>query len=1249
MPTVPTIRDASAGHLRATGIALGILGLVVLAGWYSHSPLLTSFVPSASPLVAAAALEFLVIGLGLVAAAQQWNYVVLACGLLVVGTSVASLTGAFQAHALRLSDFFWQSTAGPTRAGVYRLEPNAATAFFLVGFSLVIRSLRSPWRGFMPILGGVVLAFGVLPLLTYLSWVLVAHGEGAYDGVAIPTSVGLLLCAASMLRRTLAPGEEPSSVPVLVAALAMLASIAIVSVESNAEVISANRWVTHTYQVRSDIDSLVSEVARMESSARAYALTGTPSFLSRYEYHRSEVIAQLKDVRLLVIDDDRQVTRADRLRALADEKFSQSDTFLRLRREKGAEAAAKYLAELPATVTSALVNEADLMKADETKLLVERTKSRDLAERSAHMIEILGGLLSVALLGVAVANARRAGIARRRAEADLRSANELLDRRVKERTARLEAEIAEHEAAERALRESEVTLRFVADAMPQLTWTNRADGTFESLNRRWGDYLGLDAASVVAAIPAAIHAEDYPSYSAEWKSMIDQKRSGAGEFRLRRSDGIYRWHLWRAQPQPDATGKRVLRWIGSATDIHDQKEINQTLERLVGERTAAMRESEERFRTAFDFAAIGMALLGIDGHWLRVNKALCSIVGYSPDELVQRTAEDITHEDDRGLDTAQIDELVRRTRQSFQVEKRYVHKGGGTVWVHITASLVCDAAQRPVYIVAQIEDITTRKQLEESLAKARDQALEASRLKSEFLANMSHEIRTPMNGVVGMIGLLLDTPLTAEQRSHANTVRMSAESLLTVINDILDFSKIEAGQLNIESIPFTLTEPVENCLGFLAEKAQSKGVELAYLIEETVPTQVIGDGMRLQQVLLNLASNAIKFTSKGEVVVKVQRVSEGPDGVKLRFSVRDTGLGIPLDAQAKLFQPFVQADGSTTRKFGGTGLGLAICRQLVTLMNGTIGLESEVGKGSTFWFELTLPVQQALPKTVTFKQGLAGKRALVVDDNLTNREILSQQLSAWLVEAEGVPDGHTAMKRLRSSEKPFDFAVLDMQMPGMSGLELANLIRADPAYASLKIVILTSMGHLLSRGQMDAAGVAVCLVKPARQAQLHEALLGMTGKAEEPEPPRQARQPGPKQQAEIKLRILIAEDNPVNQHVARLQLERFGYWPDVVSNGLEAVAAVKATAYDVVLMDCQMPDMDGFEATRSIRAWEAQMKADGKAAHPLHIIAMTANAMVGDREECIAAGMDDYVTKPVRPADLAAALARSAPASRTQS
>ena len=534
-----------------------------------------------------------------------------------------------------------------------------------------------------------------------------------------------------------------------------------------------------------------------------------------------------------------------------------------------------------------------------------------------------------------------------------------------------------------------------------------------------------------------------------------------------------------------------------------------------------------------------------------------------------------------------------------------------------------------------------RSRIEDELREARDAALDAGRVKSMFLANMSHEIRTPMNGVLGMAELMLQTTtLTPKQRRFVETIHRSGQGLLEVINDVLDYSKIEAGKLDLQSHSFDLRQIIEDALDLHAARAHAKALEVACRIPPAMHVRYRGDDVRIRQVINNLLGNAIKFTDRGEIVIRAEEQRDGSVH-RVRVTVSDSGIGIAPENRARIFDAFAQADGSTTRKFGGTGLGLSICQRLVEMMGGSIGVDSEVGRGSHFWFVVPLEVESTAPASPAMVD-MRATRILVVDDNATNREVLHYQLEAWGIAHEIAADAEEALALMAAaSDTHFDIAIVDYQMPGMDGIELARRIRARAAWAATRLLILSSAGALDESAEAAAVGIDAVLEKPVRQSMLYDRLVSLVGLAGAAVPAAAGSSDTTGEAGQLQGRVLVAEDNPVNQLVARGMLEQLGVAVTVVADGAQAVAAVCGSSppFDLVLMDMQMPELDGMEATAEIRR---QQRRDA-CGRPLTIVALTANALPGDRERCTQAGMNDYLSKPYSCDELRAVLARWLP------
>jgi PAS domain S-box-containing protein len=782
-------------------------------------------------------------------------------------------------------------------------------------------------------------------------------------------------------------------------------------------------------------------------------------------------------------------------------------------------------------------------------------------------------------------------------------------------------------SAQVALARSEALHRVVTEASGDIIARIGADGVYRYVSPASKRILGYPAEAMIGTSSREyLHPDDRAREKDATDRLLAGERSITLTTRARHKDGHYVW----LETLITAVIDERTGWSVSlvARDVTDRKQVE-----------AELQESRQFLTSLVSNVAAAIYRCANDGDWTMqfISEEIRAISGYPVSDFIdnaRRSYDSLIYPEDRDEAHAAVDAAVA-AREPYVLEYRIVNADGAIVWVHERGCGVFDEDGELLYLDGSIFDNTEQKLTEEALQQAREQAEAATLAKSEFLANMSHEIRTPMNAIIGMTGLVLDTELSAEQREFVETVRNSGDSLLSIINDILDFSKIEAGKLEIEATRFNVRECAEAALDLVATHANEKGLELVASIDDTVPKVVFGDVTRVRQILVNLLANAVKFTAEGEVVIHLESRPLGSERHELYVTVQDTGIGIPDDRLDLLFKSFSQVDTSTTREYGGTGLGLAISRRLAELMGGRMWVESELGVGSRFQFTLRVQAADEQPGDAAIGVRLEGRRMLIVDDNATNRRVLSLQAKSWGMDCEATETGTEALQWLRAGRR-FDVAVLDMQMPVMDGIQLGREIRQLHDHDDMPLVMLTSLGR--REQAADAVGFAAFLHKPSKSSSLYNALVGVLDGRPEPQPVKADASLDNKMASRHPLRILVAEDNAVNQKVAISMLARMGYTCDVAKNGREAVLAVQTATYDVVLMDVLMPEMDGLQASKAIRAL-AYLETQPR------IIAMTANAMEGDRETCLQAGMDDYVSKPVRVEELVTALLLSPPSS----
>ena len=831
--------------------------------------------------------------------------------------------------------------------------------------------------------------------------------------------------------------------------------------------------------------------------------------------------------------------------------------------------------------------------------------------------------------------------ARKRAEEEVRQARENLQAQIEAQTAELtaknaalEREIAERRRAEEAALHERSLMDALMDNIPDAIYFKDRQSRFTRVNKGLAQKYGIsDPSEAIGKTVFDFFSHEYAQYS--FDSEQELLRTGRPligvESKQTWPDRPDTWASVTKMPVYDQEGN-ITGIFGLARDVTERKLAEQ-----------ALRASEENYRLLFERNQAGVFRTTLDGQIIDCNESAARILGFeSPQELMgHNITPHYSSAESRQvfLDELMTKGMVTNNEASFQC------KDGSIRWLLRNASLIEEREGRPALIEGTYIDITERKQVEAELRRAKEAAEAANRAKSEFLANMSHEIRTPMNGILGMTELALGTNLTHEQREYLDLVKFSAQSLLTVINDILDFSKIEANKLDIDPIEFNLRGSLAETMKAVALPAHQKGLELACDVDATVPEAVVGDPVRLRQVLVNLLGNAIKFTDTGEVVARISLEEETGKEAVIHFQVSDTGIGIPEEKQHDIFGAFAQADASMTRKYGGTGLGLTISARLVELMGGRIWVESEVGRGSNFHFTIRFRRTTAAAKSAppAGAELLRGLRILVVDDNATNRRILGEMFKRWEAEPVLASNAETALGILSQAcdaHAPFDLVLTDAHMPDIDGFTLAERIQENSQLTGATIMMLTSGGQRGDAARCRRLGIVAYLTKPVAQSELRDAVLKVLGRSAQagnlPLITRHSLREGHSLAVEKHepsgLTILLVEDNAVNQALATRLLEKMGNRVTLARNGLEALAAIEKKMFDLVLMDVQMPEMNGFEATSILRKQE---KSGGQ---HVPVIAMTAYAMKGDRERCFEAGMDGYVSKPIVRSELTEAI-----------
>ncbi len=1215
------------------------LGGLALIGWLFHIPALTRSGTSFVPMVANTAAGFLVDGLALILISIWRPRAAMACAALSSLVAVLTLAEYGLSVDLGIDQVLAVDTIIQRSAHPGRMAPNAAFCFVLCGLALCCAarrrsSVRTPTLVGVP--GAVVLAIGIVSVMGYAAD-FPTYAWGHWTQMAANASLGFTVLGLGIVSvallgvnpRSDAPARWPA-VATGCAGLTITLSFAYGlarELQFHADRVVQLGLLLGKEMTESAITGLREHQTFLVWAASVIGTVGSVLLGSVVEL---ALTSRRRAEALQSANQNLQKEIGDRKRA--EEMMHASEDRFRSAFEH-----APYgmcLSAIDGRLLQVSQSYCELVGRSERELLagnwLELTHPDDLGVSQAAVKRLLSGQDACVEFEKRYIGSRGKIIPARVKTSLLRDPAG----RPSHFIAHVE-DITGRKAAEAALQEREERFRTAFEYAPFGLALTARDGRILQVNATLCHMLGYSEEELLDLRWEGIHHPDDVELSRQALGQLERDLPEWVEFERRylHKEGQVVWVRIRLSLVVDSS--EIWHYVAHIEDITERKRSEE-----------AIRTSEERVGLLLDSAAEAIYGIDLEGNCTFANPACLRMLGYTDSKaVIGKNLHRLNHHTRPDGSPYPVSECrIFATAQrgdGIHIDDEVLWRTDGTsfpseCWSH---PVITDG--KVVGTVVAFLDITQRKAAEEELVKAKEMAEAANVAKSRFLANMSHEIRTPMNGVIGMARLLLDSDLPSEHRRYAEVVRNSAETLKSLLDHVLDLSKLEAGKVTLECLDFDLRQVLEGVVEMLAIGAGHKGLELTCLVAPEAALLLRGDAVRLRQVVSNLAANAIKFTDRGDVAIRVKTASDDASKVTLDFAISDTGIGIPKDRAGALFSPFVQADDSTTRKYGGTGLGLAISRQLVEMMGGRIGFESEEGQGTTFRFTAVFEKQPAGPAIRPIHPGdFHDVKVLVLDDRQSNREVVSTLLTSWGCRTSVAADGTSALALLLQSAQegdPFHMALVDKDMPGADGEEIARRIATDPRLAGIRLLLMTPFGDRVSAVVPRAPPWSACVSKPIMEARLREALTEALGRAAAADPP-PARHalpvilPSPRGQ---QARILLAEDHPINQEVALAILGRLGFDADPVSNGAEAVRALQTTDYDLVLMDCEMPEVDGYEATRQIRD-----PRTGALNPRVPIVAVTANAMPGDREKCLQHGMDDYLPKPIEPEAVAQVLAR---------